>query len=407
VTQPSLTVSELLIRAQGAIVGEFPTPLWVRGEVTGFRRTSGGAGFFRLADHDVAEAAVEVAARGRVMGEIDRALGDSGVGRLRDGVEIRVRATVGVEKRNSVIRLNLLEIDPEFTAGRLAIDRADVLRRMKADRSLEANGLLPTPLVPLRIGLVTSRGSAAHADFIDQLRRSGYRFAVKTAHTTVQGGSAPDRIADAISRFAPEMVDILALVRGGGSQLDLTAFDSEVVARAIASAPFPVLTGLGHDTDRTVADEAAAFAEKTPSAAGEWVVGRVGDFARRLATARQVIVRESQIALDRHREMLRRAASDVTGGAVALDRQSDTLASLGEGISSSARRVIADQGRLLASLGDWFAAVGIEKTLQRGFAMVTGPEGGRVVRSTSQVHPGDRLSIRFADGTVHVVVEGE
>jgi exodeoxyribonuclease VII large subunit len=407
VTQPSLTVSELLIRAQGAIVGEFPTPLWVRGEVTGFRRTSGGAGFFRLADHDVAEAAVEVAARGRVMGEIDRALGDSGVGRLRDGVEIRVRATVGVEKRNSVIRLNLLEIDPEFTAGRLAIDRADVLRRMKADRSLEANGLLPTPLVPLRIGLVTSRGSAAHADFIDQLRRSGYRFAVKTAHTTVQGGSAPDRIADAISRFAPEMVDILALVRGGGSQLDLTAFDSEVVARAIASAPVPVLTGLGHDTDRTVADEAAAFAEKTPSAAGEWVVGRVGDFARRLATARQVIVRESQIALDRHREMLRRAASDVTGGAVALDRQSDTLASLGEGISSSARRVIADQGRLLASLGDWFAAVGIEKTLQRGFAMVTGPEGGRVVRSTSQVHPGDRLSIRFADGTVHVVVEGE
>lgn len=406
-TQPSLTVSELLIRAQSAIVGEFPTPLWVRGEVTGYRRTSGGAGFFRLADHDVAEAAVEVAARGRVMAEIDRALGDSGVGRLRDGVEIRVRATVGVEKRNSVIRLNLLEIDPEFTAGRLAIDRADVLRRMKADGSLEANALLPTPLVPLRIGLVTSRGSAAHADFIDQLRRSGYRFAVKTAHTTVQGGSAPDRIADAISRFAPETVDILALVRGGGSQLDLTAFDSEVVARAIASALVPVLTGLGHDTDRTVADEAAAFAEKTPSAAGEWVVGRVGDFARRLATARQVIVRESQIALDRHREMLRRAASDVTGGAVALDRQSDTLASLGEGISSSARRVIADQGRLLASLGDWFSAVGIEKTLQRGFAMVTGPEGGRVVRSTSQVHPGDRLSIRFADGTVHVVAEGE
>lgn len=406
-TQPSLTVSELLIRAQSAIVGEFPTPLWVRGEVTGYRRTSGGAGFFRLADHDVAEAAVEVAARGRVMAEIDRALGDSGVGRLRDGVEIRVRATVGVEKRNSVIRLNLLEIDPEFTAGRLAIDRADVLRRMKADGSLEANALLPTPLVPLRIGLVTSRGSAAHADFIDQLRRSGYRFAVKTAHTTVQGGSAPDRIADAISRFAPETVDILALVRGGGSQLDLTAFDSEVVARAIASALVPVLTGLGHDTDRTVADEAAAFAEKTPSAAGEWVVGRVGDFARRLATARQVIVRESQIALDRHREMLRRAASDVTGGAVALDRQSDTLASLGEGISSSARRVIADQGRLLASLGDWFSAVGIDKTLQRGFAMVTGPEGGRVVRSTSQVHPGDRLSIRFADGTVNVVAEGE
>jgi exodeoxyribonuclease VII large subunit len=407
VTKPSLTVSELLARAQSAIVSEFPIPLWVRGEVTGYRRTSGGAGFFRLADHDVAEAAVDVAARGRVMTEIDRVLGDSGLGRLRDGVEIRVRGTIGVEKRNSVIRLSLLEIDPEFTAGRLAIDRAEVLRRMTADGSLGANSLLPAPLVPLRIGLVTSRGSAAHADFIDQLGRSGYRFAVKTAHTIVQGDSAPERIAAAISRFEPEMVDMLALVRGGGSQLDLTAFDSETVARAIAAAPMPVITGLGHDTDRTVADEAAAYAEKTPSAAGEWVVARVGNFAQRLTTARQVIFRESQVALDRHREMLRRAASDLAGGALALDRQSDTLTSIRDGISSSARRVIADQGRLLVSLGDWFSAVGIEKTLQRGFAMVTDSDGLRVVRSMGQVSGGDRLSIRFADGTVPVVVESE
>lgn len=406
-TKPSLTVSELLSRAQGAIVAEFPTPLWVRGQVTGYRRTSGGAGFFRLADHDVADAAVDVAARGRVMADIDRVLGVSGLGSLRDGVEIRVRGTIGVEKRNSVIRLSLLEIDPEFTAGRLAIDRAEVLGRMRADGSLQANAQLPTPLVPLRIGLITSRGSAAHADFIDQLRRSQYRFAVKTVHTTVQGGSAPDRIATAISRFEPGIVDMVALVRGGGSQLDLTAFDSETIARAIASSAVPVITGLGHDTDRTVADEAAAFAEKTPSAAGEWIVGRVGDFAHRLSTARQVIVRESQIALDRHRETLRRAASDISGGASALVRQSDTLTALEGGISESARRVVRDQQRLLTSLGDWFSAVGIESTLQRGFAVVTGSETSRVVRSVSQVKPGDRLSLRFADGTVRVVVENE
>jgi exodeoxyribonuclease VII large subunit len=407
VTKPSLTVSELLSRAQGAIVTEFPTPLWVRGQVTGYRRTSGGAGFFRLADHDVADAAVDVAARGRVMADIDRVLGASGLGRLRDGVEIRVRGTIGVDKRNSVIRLSLLEIDPEFTAGRLAIDRAEVLGRMRADGSLQANAQLPTPLVPLRIGLITSRGSAAHADFIDQLRRSRYRFAVKTVHTTVQGGFAPDRIATAISRFDPDIVDMVALVRGGGSQLDLTAFDNETIARAIASSTVPVITGLGHDTDRTVADEAAAFAEKTPSAAGEWIVGRVGDFAQRLSTARQVIVRESQIALDRHRETLRRAASDVSGGASALVRQSDTLTALEGGISGSARRVVADQQRLLTSLGDWFSAVGIESTLQRGFAVVTGSETSRVVRSASQVGPGDRLSLRFADGTVRVVVDSE
>lgn len=403
----SLTVSELLTRLQGAVVAEFPTPVWVRGEVTGYRRTSGGAGFFRLADPDVDEAALDVAARGRVMAEIDRVLGATGLGGLRDGVEVRVRGTVGVERRNSVIRLSLLEIDPAFTVGRLAIDRAEVLRRMTADGSIRANAALPTPLVPLRVGLVTSRGSAAHADFIDQLRRSQYRFAVKTAHTTVQGDRAPDLIAAALSRFGPETVDIVAVVRGGGSQLDLAVFDTETVARAIAETAVPVLTGLGHDIDRTVADEAASHSEKTPSAAGEWLVTRVADFSSRLATARHLIARESRVALGRHQEMLRRAASDISGGASALDRERDTLRRLGSDVSVAARRVIHEQERSLAALGDWFSAVGLDRTLQRGFAIVTETEGAGVIKSASQVAAGDRLTIRFADGTVRVEVEDQ
>ena len=403
----STTVSELLARLQQAVVAEFPTPVWVRGEVTGYRRTSGGAGFFRLADPDVDEAALDVAARGRVMAEIDRVLSATGLGGLRDGVEVRIRGTVGVEMRNSVIRLSLLEIDPAFTVGRLAIDRAEVLRRMTADGSIRANAGLPTPLVPLRVGLVTSRGSAAHADFIDQLRRSRYRFAVRTAHTTVQGDRAPDLIAEALSRFGPETVDIVAVVRGGGSQLDLTVFDTETVARAIAEAAVPVLTGLGHDIDRTVADEAAAHSEKTPSAAGEWLVTRVADFSSRLSTARHLIARESRVALSRHQEMLRRAASDISGGASALDRERDTLIRLGSDVSVAARRVIHDQERSLAALGDWFSAVGLDRTLQRGFAIVTETDGAGVIRSASQVSGGDRLTIRFADGTVLVEAENQ
>lgn len=401
----SLTVSELLARLQELVVAGFPGPVWVRGEVTGFRRTSGGAGFFRLADPDVDEAALDVAARGRVMGEIDRLLGETGLGGLRDGVEVRIRGTLGVERRNSVVRLSLLEIDPAFTVGRLAVDRAEVLRRMTADGSLRANAALPTPLVPLRIGLVTSRGSAAHADFIDQLRRSNFRFAVRTAHTTVQGDGAPDRIAEALGRFGPDMVDVVALVRGGGSQLDIAVFDSETVARAVASCAVPVITGLGHDIDHTVADEAAAHSEKTPSAAGEWLVTRVGDFSQRLDTARHVIARESRVALSRHHEILRRTVSDISGGASALDRQRDRLGRIGSDVSTAARRVVQDQERAIAALGDWFSAVGIERTLQRGFAIVTGRDGSAVIKSANQVKAGDRLTIRFADGTVDAEVE--
>lgn len=403
-TDQSLTVAELLARVQQVVVAEFPSPVWIRGEVTGFRRTSGGAAFFRLADSEVDKAALDVAARGMVMSGIDQVLGETGLGGLRDGVEVRVRGTVGVEPRNSVLRLSLLEIDPAFTAGRLAIDRAQVIRKMTADGSLTANRAKPTPLVPLRIGLVTSRGSAAHGDFIDQLRRSAYRFGVKTAHTSVQGETAPERIASALRRFSSDQVDMVALIRGGGSQLDLSVFDTETVARAISEVPVPVITGLGHDMDRTVADEAAAFAEKTPSAAGEWLVSRVKDFADRVDRARHLIRREAHTALQRHQHLLRGAASDVSGGVTTLRRQRDSLARLSHDISSTSRRVVADQVKLLAAFGDWFSAVGLEQTLQRGFSIVTTADGDSVVRSVDQVSAGDRLTIRFADGTVRVQV---
>lgn len=399
----SLTVSELLSRSQQAIVAEFPSPVWVRGEITGMRRTNRGAAFFRLADPAVADTALDIAARGRVMMNVDQTLGDAGLGSLRDGVEVRIRGTVGVEARSSVVRLSLLEVDPAFTAGRLALDRGKVIARMTADGSLMANGNLPLPMVPLHIGLVTSRGSAAHADFIDQLERSPYRFHVQTAHTSVQGEAAADQIATAVARLLDEPVDMIAIVRGGGSALDLSVFDTEVVARAIASSPIPVITGVGHDTDRSVADDAAALSEKTPSAVGEWLVSRVKDYADRVDIARNAIRAEATSALRRHHQILRNAVSDIAGSASALRRQEDALDALRFDIAHSSREMLDRRRTVLTSLGEWFSAIELEPTLRRGFAIVT--QGSTVVRSIGQISPGDLLDVRFSDGTVTVRVE--
>ncbi|MGD2059782.1 MAG: exodeoxyribonuclease VII large subunit [Acidimicrobiia bacterium] len=401
----SLSVSELLTGLHEAVVAAYPGPVWVRGEVTGFRRTSGGAAFFRLADPDVDDASLDVAARGRVMAEVDRMLADAGLGSLRDGIGVRIRGTVGVEARRSTVRLTLLEVDPTFTAGRLALDRAALIAKMAADGSLETNKTRAIPLVPLRIGLVTSRGSAAHGDFIDQLRRSGYRFAVKTAHTSVQGDGAQERVAAALSRFTPDVVDVVALLRGGGSKLDLAVFDDEIVARAVSRVPVPVITGIGHDMDRSVADEAAAIVTKTPSAAGEWLVTRANDFAGRLETARHSIRSEAGNALRRHRQLLKNAASEIAGGATALRRQSDALARIGSDVAAASRDVLTRQRTMLHALGEWFSAVDVEPTLKRGFAILLKEDGKTVVKSADDVGPGERLLIRLADGTVRVTAE--
>ena len=397
-------MSEVLNRLQQAVVGEFPSPIWVRGEVTGMRRTNRGAVFFRLADPDVADVALEVAARGRVMMEVERLLGVAGLGSLRDGVETRIRGTLGVFTR-SVVRLSLLEVDPAFTAGRLALDRAEVIRKMTADGSLTANARLPIPLVPLEVGLVTSRGSAAHADFIDQLRRSGYRFRVKTVHTTVQGADAAQSIAAAIARLGSEAVDVVALVRGGGSRLDLSVFDLEEVARAISTSPIPVITGLGHDTDRSVADEVASMAVKTPSAAGEWLVTRVNDYAGRLDVARHTIRTEATSALRRHRQTLRTAAADIAATLNILRRQQDVLDRLRRDVAEASRDLLVRETEGLEALAEWFTAVDVEPTLRRGFAIVTSEDGKTVIRSVDQVSLDDRLAVRLGDGTVVVKVE--
>lgn len=397
-------VAELLGRLEKAITATMPGPLWVRGEVSGYRRTTQGAGFFRLVDTGSTDHVIDVAARGRVMTEIDLALQRAGVGTLRNGIEIRARGVVGIAAARSQVRLSLLEVDPTFTVGRLAIDREEVLRRLAADGSLAANARLPIPLVPLRVGLVTSRGSAAHADFLDQLKRSGYRFRVSTVHAVMQGERAPVTVARALRRLAAETVDLVALVRGGGSKLDLMTFDTEEVGRAVAAMPVPVLSGIGHETDRSVADEAAAVSVKTPSAAGEWVVSRVADYAGRIESARMAIKDRARDAARRSHTELGSVAVMLASSRTALDRHRERLGMVGEGVAEGARRGLRGHHTRIDALGETLSVVGVEPTLRRGFALVTHEDGRPAVRAGS-LRAGERVTVRFADDSVTMTVE--
>lgn len=402
--EATLTVSELQAKVSSAVATAVPGPIWVRGEISNLRRTAGGALFFRLVDPESVQNVIEIAVRGRVMFDVDRMLDAAGVGALRDGVEVRVRGVVGFEASRSLVRLTLLTVDPEFIAGRLAMDRRHVLARLRADGTLSVNGRLDTPLVPLQVGLVTSRGSAAHADFVEHLRRSPYRFRVRTVHASMQGDASGPAIVRALDRLGREEVDVVVLVRGGGARLDLAAFDSEEVARAIARMPVPVITGIGHEVDRTVADEAAGVAVKTPTAAAEWLVGAVADYARRIDTARRLIAEEARAVCSRAEREIDHVAAVLGSVRGTLAHHRDRLQELGRGIADEARRAVGLQRELLAHIGEAMDTLGVEPTLRRGFALVE-DESRAVVRSVDRLTPGDRLSVRLADGIVAVRVE--
>jgi exodeoxyribonuclease VII large subunit len=167
-----------------------------------------------------------------------------------------------------------------------------------------------------------------------------------------------------------------------------------------------VITGIGHDIDHTVADEAAAVSLKTPSAAGQWLIGRVGDFANRIATARHTIQDEARAALQRHRQILRQAASDIAASRTALARRRDVLDAVAGQLARSARDALTRHEQLLRSMADLFDAVEVDSTLKRGFSLITREDGSGVVRSVAQVTPGEKLLVRLSDGTVRVKVEG-
>ena len=150
---------------------------------------------------------------------------------------MRVRGRVSVWEGGSKLRFTLTELDIEALLGGIAAARRRLVHALEVEGLLHANQRLELSLVPLRVGVVTSPGSEAHRDFVGQLDRSGFAFEVFFEATLVQGAEAPDQIAAALGRLRSVPIDLAVVVRGGGARGDLAAFDSEPVARAIATVP--------------------------------------------------------------------------------------------------------------------------------------------------------------------------
>src|SRR5262249_5255318 len=243
---------------------------------------------------------VEKAALGeRIQGRLDvalfsdsapavrRALAEVPGAALADDVEVRIRGRVRIYPPTGQYQLVMTSIDPVFTVVALAANRQRLLRALAEEGLLDANRAVELPAVPLRIGLITSRGSAAYHDFVDELLRSPYAWRVGVVDVAVQSAGAAQRIKWALGQLASVAVDVVVVARGGGSRADLAPFDTELVARAIAAMDVPVVTGIGHEIDRSVADEVAWSACKTPTACAQLLVGRVDAFVDRLDHASQ------------------------------------------------------------------------------------------------------------------------
>lgn len=441
----ALSISDFYSRVKGALRETFPGEVWVTGEIRKVT-TSRGHHYLELADRldgldrpgsdglAVARgglprnvnATLEVACWARDWPVVQYELEAVGV-ELTPGLVVRVRGTVTVWEGGSKLRFSMTALDVEALIGGIAAARRRLLGTLASEGLLEANRRLPLPLVPLRIGLVTSPGSEAYRDFTGQLERSGYLFDVRFEPSIVQGPEAPAQIVGALTRLGAFEPQLVVLVRGGGARGDLAAFDSEPVARAIAGAPFPVWTGIGHTGDRSVADEVAHQALVTPTQCGEAVVAVVAAYlegvdrrARRLAqrvearlneAVRELVTscastrRVARQGLDRSSQNLRTTETRIGNAAlVAIERSQGRLVNRAQRLAGPSSQHLAVQAQQIAHRRELLQLLNPRHQLERGWSL-TRDESGRVVRSSGSLRLGERLITTFADGSAGSVVD--
>lgn len=366
---------------------EFLSDVWVTGEVSNSSRSTAGHRYFTLRD---AKAAIRcVMWRDRMPPGFV----------LKDGERVIVHGRISVYLQRGELELVCDFARPEGV-GVLAAKLEELRLRLEAEGLFDPARKRPLPRFPLRIGLVTSPGGASLHDVQFVLRKRWPVATLVFAPAQVQGEQAPGQVVAALRRLAQEPdLDLILVTRGGGAAEDLHAFNDERVARAIYASPHPVVTGVGHETDVTIADLVADLRAATPSAAAERATPDIAAVERSLGMLDRAMASSVRHVIAGLAADTEAAAGRLRRGAPRVTELRAAVAELARDMEEAAEGRAARERARFETLAARFAALDPMATLRRGFAIVQ-REGGRqpVISSVRGVKAGDRLRVAVSDG---------
>lgn len=369
--------------------------VWLNGEISNVTRSSAGHLYFTLKDATTA---------------IKCVMWRSAVERVTwqpaQGAAALAHGRVSVYPAQGAYQLVVDQLRPAGL-GDLYSQFEQLRDRLKAEGLFDDARKRPLPRFPRMLGIVTSPQAAALRDVLKVIGRRYPLVRIRLAPTLVQGATAPPQIAAALQAIdADDEVDAILVVRGGGSLEELWAFNDEQVARTIAACRHPVVVGVGHETDFTIADFVADLRAPTPSAAAEMAVPDQTELRQRVITqARQMeqaLYRRLSLArqaTDQQRRALQRLSPQAQ-----IDARRQQVDDLGQQAGRGLGHALALRRSQVAGLQARLAALSPLAVLERGYAIVRQQDGGVIVRQVGQVSPGDRLSIRVQDGEFGAMV---
>ena len=402
----TITLQELNGRVKSTLQFEMPDAYWVQAEISGISPSSQGHCYLELVQKDTTGRTFLAKAKANVWRGtwlklkpyFEAETGES----LKVGMKVLLQVTVTFHEVYGY-SLVVQDIDPTYTMGDMARRRKEILDQLARDGVIGLNHELEIPLLPQRIAVISSATAAGYGDFCNQLANNiyGFKFYVKLFQAAMQGDDVERSVIAALNAVAMRRddFDVVIIIRGGGAVSELSCFDSYDLAFNIANFPLPVITGIGHERDDTVADVVAHTKVKTPTAAAEFIISRVFDTAQVLETlARRMgdAVTERMNAENVRLERLQQKLPSLF--AVLKVRHEQLLENMWNRSVNGVRNLLTAQSHRLELVEKSITAANPALILKRGFSLTRC--NGHVVCRVSDLKPGDRITTVLADGSV-------
>jgi exodeoxyribonuclease VII large subunit len=451
----SLTELQLVIR--DSLYLALPDMYWVVAEISEIKENYAGHCYLELIEKHPGENNVRARSKAIIWSNRYRFLrsffenitGES----LKEGLKILIKIKVEYHELYG-LSLVISDIDPAFTIGEMAMKRQQIIKRLEDDGVFSMNKEIDFPLVPQRIAIISSKNAAGYTDFINQLTGNSFGYAFYTAlfETAMQGSDTEQGVIEAFDKIAENLhlFDLVVLIRGGGSQSDLSWFDSYSIAYHVTQFPIPVIAGIGHDKDISVTDMVANKSLKTPTAVADFLIECMNEADIQLIEMSTEITEISRKIIEKNRNRIETSTIRL----IPLSRMfisgvKDDLAGKSLEIINTGKAYIIKAGftpanqysRLISLIKSCFTYKEsyLEKTVQnltffslamlkRNDVRITGlnnslnilsPENvlkrgytitslnGRILKTCDEVKADDLIDILFSDGTIRSRVEGK
>ena len=407
-----ITLSELQRHIKQALEGALPLPVWVVAEVSELKVNYSGHCYLELVEKSEPARGGTPIPRAQARAVIWRqqyamlsAYFEAETGsRLAAGMKILAKVLVSYHELYG-LSLQITDLDASYTLGEVERQKQMTIAQLRADGVWDMNREQELPLLTQRVAIVSSAAAAGYRDFCNELQQGGYAFRTTLFDAVVQGQAAEESICAALAAVAErqEEFDVVVIIRGGGSASDLSCFNSYRLCSYVAQFPLPVVTGIGHDKDTSVADMVAHTPLKTPTAVAAWLTERMARLEGWLTDAAMHLSELAVKATQREQLRLERMAGEVARlGGTYCERARSRMAMLGEQLRSEVARFIERRAMFLQVAESSVEARAPEKILRLGFAVVRCD--GRAVTSAKGLK-GREVDIQLAEGYIKAEVK--